>query len=100
MSEEGIALLPEVGREGFLHSRESQRAEEARGYARLLVSDIRLYHEEDVILGRAAADLSRRLAVAIDSARAAYRRRFEDEAPFDRELVRILAGGDPRRLGS
>ena len=96
---DGISLLPDPGRDSLLPSPGSQLADEARRYARLLVSDIRLYHEEEVIVGRAAADLRTRLAGPIDSARAAYLRRFGDESAFDHELVRILAGGDAHRLG-
>lgn len=42
-------------------SRRAHRADDARAYARLLVSDIRLYHDMDVVLGRAAGDLASRL---------------------------------------
>ena len=75
------------------------RSEEARAYARLLVSDIRLYHDMDVVLGRASGDLAARLEAPLREARARYLARFSDASPFDREVVRILAGGDPRRLG-
>ena len=98
--DDGIALLPDPRPDRVLPSPGSHRAGEARRYARLLVSDIRLYHEEEVILGRAASDLYRRLSAAIESARRVYHRRFEDGHFFDREIVRILAGGDSRRLGS
>ena len=80
-------------------SRQARRGEAARLCAHLLVSNIRLYHEEDVLVGRAERDLSARLGKDIAAARTNYRSRFEDESVFDRELVRILAGGDPARLG-
>ena len=92
-------LLPSLRAEGAATSLRSNAATYARNYARLLVSDIRLYHEEDVIVGRAARDLATRLEGPIASARAAFSRRFDDDRAFDRELVRILAGGDPNRLG-
>jgi hypothetical protein len=92
-------LKPELWHPAPSNSPRLRRDEDAGGYARLLVSDIRLYHEEDVILGRRQGDLARRLGGAIERARELYRRRFQDEGPFDRELVAILAGGDPTRLG-
>jgi hypothetical protein len=80
-------------------SRRTHRAEDARAYARLLVSDIRLYHDMDVVLGRAASDLAARLEEPLREARARFLARYEDDAAFDREVVSVLAGGDPRRLG-
>lgn len=88
------ALQDEVPRAGS-----ARRTEDAHRFARLLVSNIRLYHEEDVILGRVSSDIRERLEEAISSARGVYRRRFDDERIFDSEVVRILAGGDARRLG-
>ena len=76
-----------------------RREDDARDYARLLVSDVRLYHEAEVFEGRAAKDLSRRLEGPIAQARARYLRRHSDTSVFEEELVRILAGGDARRLG-
>lgn len=80
-------------------SRRTHRSDDARAYARLLVSDIRLYHDMDVVLGRAAGDLASRLEAPLGEARARFLARYDDASTFDREVVSVLAGGDPRRLG-
>jgi hypothetical protein len=94
------STLPALSEEGLPAPLSAHADEHARIYARLLVSDIRLYHEEQVIHGRLVGDLSRRLAGPIASAREAYLRRFADVHAFERELVRILAGGDRDKLGA
>ena len=71
----------------------------ARRYARLLISEIKLYHEQDVRLGREHKDLRRRLAGEIDRARRAYETRVPDslsarDQHFEAELVSTLADGD------
>lgn len=78
-----------------------RRRDAARGFATLLVSDIRLYHEEEVFQGRLHRDLARRLGGPIETARARHVRRFpETDAMriFDEELLRILASGDASAL--
>jgi hypothetical protein len=75
----------------------------ARRYARLLISEIRLYHEHDVRLGREHRDLRRRLSGEIDRARRAYDERVPASMPgrdehFESELVSTLADGDPSIL--
>ena len=80
-------------------SRRAHRTQDAHAYARLLVSDIRLYHDMDVALGRAAGDLAARLEGPLDEARARFSARFSDHPAFDREVVSVLAGGDAGRLG-
>jgi hypothetical protein len=74
-----------------------------RAFARLIVSDIRLYHEEDVAEGRAAGDLATRLSALLRTARDRYLRRFSTTDPaaavFDEEVLRVLAGGDASKLG-
>jgi len=97
---DGGGFLPDL--RAAPHAAPSPRAagaDGARAYARLLVSDIRLYHDMDVVLGRAAGDLASRLETPLREARARYLARHADAATFDREVVSILAGGDPRRLG-
>jgi hypothetical protein len=79
-------------------------AQSARRYARLLVSEIKLYNETAVNEGRAHRDLSRRLGGEIDRARRLYEERvpatIEDRARhFHHELIQTLAGGDPTLLG-
>ncbi len=76
----------------------------ARRYARLLVSEIKLYNEAAVRLGREHKDLLARLGEEIDRARRLYEERVPAHvraarAFFDEELVRTLADGDPALLG-
>ena len=71
----------------------------ARRYARLLVSEIKLYHEPAVIEGRRDRDLATRLGGEITHARAMYEQRVpphvrERADYFHDELVRTLANGD------
>jgi hypothetical protein len=76
----------------------------ARKFARLLVSEIKLYNVELVSQGLVARDLYARLKDPIDQSILAFERRVPEEvrAEFDYihdELVRQLAGGDPSKLG-
>ncbi len=78
--------------------------EEARRLARLLVSEIKLYNEEQVEEGRRHRDLYLRLKEDIDRSRQIYDERVHDSVRgstdyFQQELIRSLAGGDPRALG-
>jgi hypothetical protein len=71
----------------------------ARRYARLLVSEIKLYHESAVIEGRRDRDLAARLGGEINRARAMYEQRVpphvrERAEYFHAEVVRTLANGD------
>jgi hypothetical protein len=75
----------------------------ARRYARLLVSEIKLYHEDSVAAGRRDRDLGIRLGGEISRARALYEQRVPPQvrqraAYFDDELVRTLAEGDSSLL--
>jgi len=75
----------------------------ARQYARLLISEIKLYHEDAVEAGRRERDLSVRLAGEIARARSLYEERVPAHVPraadhFRDELVRTLAGGDASLL--
>jgi len=79
--------------------------EEARRFARLLVSEIKLYNEEQVERGREAKDLYSRLREDIDRSREMFDKRISEEIRekqdfFQNELVRILADGDPDVFGS
>ena len=76
----------------------------ARRYARLLVSEIKLYNEPAVRLGRQKRDLLTRLKPEIDRARQLYEQRISSAiesrgALFHQELVQTLADGDPALLG-
>jgi hypothetical protein len=79
-------------------------AAEARLAARLLVSEIKLYNEQDVKDGRAASNLYSRLQKQIDEGRDQYRQRVDTGAVsrdyYHEELVRVLADGEESRLGS
>jgi hypothetical protein len=71
----------------------------ARRYARLLVSEIKLYNEGAVRVGRERGDLRTRLHEEIDRARRLYEQRVGASVPdresyFHQELVQTLADGD------
>jgi hypothetical protein len=77
----------------------------ARRYARLLVSEIKLYNEAAVRTGRERRDLLVRLRPEIDRARRLYEERIPELAGargqyFQQELVQTLADGDPALLGN
>lgn len=76
----------------------------ARRYARLLVSEIKLYNEAAVRAGREQRDLRQRLRGEIDRAQRLYEERVPSavggrQAYFQQELVQTLADGDPALLG-
>jgi hypothetical protein len=75
----------------------------ARRYAKLLVSEIKLYHEPAVVAGRRDRDLATRLGGEIARARVMYEQRVpaavRERADYFRdELVRTLANGDATLL--
>jgi len=85
-------------------SEDEAHREEARRFARLLVSEIKLYNEEQVELGRESNDIYNRLREDIDRSREMFDKRIAAEVRanqdyFTDELVRILADGDPDMLG-
>jgi len=76
----------------------------ARRYARLLVSEIKLYNESAIRVGRQKRDLFERLRAEIDRARRLYEERVPPAVRarrgyFDEELVQTLADGDASLLG-
>ena len=78
---------------------------DARRFARLLVSEIKLYNESKVAEGRAQGDLYGRLREYIDRSREMYDKRVKPEVAqrydyFHHELVNTLAEGDPAKLGN
>jgi len=79
----------------------TQQEEDARRFARLLVSEIVLYNEAQVKAGKKNADLLSRLKEPITRSRQTYEERFGAQSMefFHEELVRTLADGDPRLLG-
>jgi len=84
---------------------EDQKAhEDAKRFARLVVSEIKLYNEAKVTEGRKTRDIYERLKEDIERGRQMYVDRVpapvRDAADyFQDELVRILAGGDAAALG-
>jgi hypothetical protein len=89
---------------GGVSNDDSKRHDEARRFARLLVSEIKLYNEPKVDLGRKNKDLYERLKEDIDRSRQMYDERIAEDVRktsnyFYDELVRILADGDASALG-
>ena len=78
---------------------------DARRFARLLISEIKLYNEQKVSEGRNQGDLYDRLREYIDRSREMYDKRVRAEVAarydyFHGELVNTLAEGDVSKLGS
>jgi hypothetical protein len=89
---------------GAAPSGEDARQEEARRFARLLVSEIKLYNEDEVERGRVEKDIGTRLKEDIERSREMYEKRIPADVRqghdyFRDELVRILADGDADALG-
>lgn len=85
-------------------SEDAKKHDEARRFARLLVSEIKLYNEAKVEVGRKNKDLYERLKEDIDRSRQMYDERIGEDVRktsnyFYDELVRILAGGEADVLG-
>jgi hypothetical protein len=79
-----------------------ENAESARRYARLLISEMKLYNEAAIRIGRHRRDLRSRLQPEIERARRLYDERgfaTRDDV-FEDELVRTLADGDAELLGA
>lgn len=77
--------------------------EEARRFARLLASEIKLYNEHAVAVGRKHGNLYALLAGDIERGRALYEERVPHEARtgadyYYEELVAVLAGGDRKLI--
>ncbi len=90
--------------EPVVSSEDDARQEEARRFARLLVSEIKLYNEDEVERGRVEKDLGERLKDDIERSREMYEKRIPAEVRtgrdyFQDELVRILADGDADAFG-
>ena len=77
---------------------------DARRFARLLVSEIKLYNEQKVQEGLNEGDIYERLREDIDRSRQMYDKRVAPPVAarydyFHQELVSTLAKGDPSKLG-
>jgi hypothetical protein len=95
-----VELPVEVGSD-----EERRHHNDARRFARLLVSEIKLYNEQKVVDGRTQSDLYPRLREYIDRSREMYDKRVKPEVAqkydyFHHELVNTLAEGDAAKLGS
>jgi hypothetical protein len=113
-AEQAVAAAPAFARvpspedrvEGPLApSRADDRRDEARRFARLLASEIKLYNEGAVREGRAHGNLYFRLREDIERGRRLYEERVPAEVRGDgdyyyEELVDVLADGRPEALGS
>ncbi|HLL73044.1 MAG TPA: hypothetical protein VK363_16510 [Pyrinomonadaceae bacterium] len=91
-------LPVEVGEE------ERRYHNDARRFARLLVSEIKLYNEQKVRDGREAGNLYERLREEIDRSRQMYDKRVAPNVAsrydyFHHELVNTLAEGNAAKLG-
>ena len=78
---------------------------EALKFARLLVSEIKLYNEQKVTDGRAGNNLYERLREPIERSREMYDKRVKPEVTqkydyFHHELVNKLAEGNQAKLGN
>lgn len=78
---------------------------DARRFARLLVSEIKLYNEQKVAEGRSEGDIYQRLREYIDRSRDMYDKRVKPSVAarydyFHHELINTLAEGDESKLGA
>jgi len=85
------------------HDESADQHAAARRYARLLVSEIKLYHEPQVAEGRRERDLATRLGGEIARVRTLYEQRVPAEVRqhtdyVHEELIRTLADGDASLL--
>lgn len=90
---------------GGMTEDEEKQHNDARRFARLLVSEIKLYNEQKVSEGRRNGDLYERLKEDIERSRAMYDKRVARNVAdkvdyFYDELVSTLAEGDASKLGS
>jgi len=83
---------------------EKRQHQDARRFARLLVSEIKLYNEPKVMEGRSQGNLYERLREYVDRSREMYDKRVKSDVTskfdyFHHELVQTLAEGDASKLG-
>lgn len=86
-------------------SEEEKLHTDAKRFARLLVSEIKLYNEKGVLEGKANCDIYARLKRDVDRSRDMYEKRISPIVAhkadyFHDEIIRILADSDPSKLGS
>ncbi|HEX6188820.1 MAG TPA: hypothetical protein VFZ40_12140 [Pyrinomonadaceae bacterium] len=96
--------MPEADLPVEVNDEERRLHNDARRFARLLVSEIKLYNEQKVSEGRNQSDIYDRLREDIDRSRQMYDKRVAPPVAarhdyFHQELVNTLAEGDPAKLG-
>ena len=99
-----VLVAPVVAAAPARSPEDERKHDEARRFARLLVSEIRLYNEPAVQAGKLGHDIYARLKDDINRSREMYEQRVSPEVRADSnyfhdEMVRILADGDPDALG-
>ena len=104
VSEKTVAVAAAANAAGDGNTEDQKAHSEARRTARLLVSEIKLYHEQELENGRHHRDIYERLRREIDLGRETYMHRVPGAVLaahdyFHEELVRILGENDPSRLG-
>ncbi|ANM31947.1 hypothetical protein ABI59_23855 [Acidobacteria bacterium Mor1] len=75
----------------------------AKRYAKLIATDIRLYNEESVMLGRQNGDLAKRIGDHLNRGRETFMRRYSHLGPGGLEIlhsafVQVLAAGNAELL--
>jgi hypothetical protein len=100
----GPRLVPPPAPPSGFSPEEQKAHDDAKRFARLVVSEIKLYNEAKVNEGRRHKDIYERLKEDIERGRQMYGERVapqvrESTNYFFDELVRILAGGDASALG-
>lgn len=105
VTETVTASVPQAQPAAVQSDEEVRAHNDARRFARLLVSEIKLYNEQKVVEGRRSHDLYERLKEDIDRSRQMYEKRVSASvaAKFDYfydELLHTLGEGDPAKLGS
>ena len=96
--------VPSAPARSAIPAEEQKAHEDAKRFARLVVSEIKLYNEAKVTEGRKTKDIYERLKEDIERGRQMYSDRVpapvrDTSDYFQDELVRILAGGDAGALG-
>jgi hypothetical protein len=104
ISEKTVAVAAAANASGDGNTEDQKAHTEARRTARLLVSEIKLYHEQELENGRQHRNIYERLRKEIDLGRETYMHRvprtiLAAHDYFHEELVRILGEDDPSRLG-
>lgn len=103
-AEEGGTTIMPAFKPAEIGPQDQKVHEDAKRFARLLVSEIKLYNDAQVKAGRENKDIYDRLKEDIERSRRMYMERVPQPIHsttnyFYEELVRTLANGDPTLLG-